>query len=202
METLPVRKKMLVKLRGTGGPPKTLEPGTKVFQLVLKAFGGILALCFGWIGWILGFIIDRRFAADVRRELYFLFEDHGAQIIPHKKSRYASIVLVAVGAVRLQFARHHDDLSISVASAFAPDRWEPFQLVAMNIARWDSTPFTIDNLASLAPIIRKYLPFLQQALSKENVVSTLHRAIEAENASVEAYAERARANGIVPIIYS
>jgi hypothetical protein len=120
----------------------------------------------------------------------------------------ATTVIVEFGAVRLQIGLHHGETAFAVASVFAPRHWEAFQLIVSGITRWPSdsaatarTTFAGD-LTSFALVLRRSVGFLQEAMSKDNVHSTLTKAIEMENASIDAYAERARANGIEPVIYT
>lgn len=209
MEPLPARKRMLVPLNRPGStPPKKPGVKTKIIVLFARTLGFVFKICFGWLGWILRIFDERKLAAEVRRELYFLFEDDAARFIPPKKSSYATTVIVEFGVVRLQIGRHHGETAFAVASVFAPDHWEAFQLIVSGITRWPSnsaataqTTFAAD-LTSFALILRRSVGFLQEAMSKDNVHSTLTKAIEMENASIDAYAERARANGVEPVIYT
>ena len=76
-------------------------------------------------------------------------------------------------------------------------------MIVSGITTWGSAaaPFPTD-LPTFAFVLKESIPFLQQALSKENVHATLSKAIEAENEGVDESAARARANGIEPIFYS
>jgi hypothetical protein len=201
---------MLVPLNRPGSTPRK-KPGVGVKAIVLfaRTLGLVFKVCFGWLGWILNRSEEHKFAAEVRRELYFLFEDYDARLIPPKRSSgYETKVIVEFGVIRLLIGRHHGETAFAVASVFAPDHWEAFQVIVSGITTWPSSPAATtrtpiaNDLASFAPIIGRSLGFLQDALSKDNVHSTLTKAIEMENASVDAYAERARANGVEPVIYT
>ena len=207
MEKLPARKRMLVPLNRPSTPQK-VGVSVKIINLFIRALGFVFKVCFSWLGWILDRPYERKLAGEVRRELYFLFEDYDARFVPSKRSRYATTVIVEFGSVRLQIGRHHDETAFAVASIFAPDHWEPFQLIVSGITNWPSslgattvTPFA-DDLTTFAPILRRSAGFLQEALSKDNAHSTLTKAIEMENASVDAYAERVRAKGVEPVNYT
>jgi hypothetical protein len=188
--------------------PQEVGVSVKTINLFVRTLGFVFKVCFGWLGWILDRSYERKLAGEVRRELYFLFEDYDARFVPPKRSRYATTVIVEFGSVRLQIGRHHDETAFAVASFFEPDHWESFKLIVSGITNWPCnlgattvTPFA-DDLTAFAPILRRSAGFLQEALSKDNVHSTLTKAIETENASVNAYAERVRANGVEPIIYT
>lgn len=211
MEPLPTRKRMLVPLNRVSSTPRK-KPGVsvKVIGLFARILGFVFKVCFGWLGWVLSRSQERKLAAEVRRELYFLFEDYDARLFsPKRSSSYETRVIVEFGVVRLLIGRHHGETAFAVASVFAPDHWEAFQLIVSGITTWPSssaatttrTPIAND-LATFAPVLRRSLRFLEDALSKDNVHSTLTKAIEMENASVDAYAERARANGVEPVIYT
>ena len=134
---------------------------------------------------------ERRFAEDIRRNLTFLFVERGAEIIPNEGTPFppgfdAAYVTVAVGDLRMRFVRGRGDFSVRVASAFAPNDWEDFRLVADG----DSEP-----------ILRSRLDRLQETLSKECFEATLNSAIQAHNDAVDSYASMLRGSGIIPKIY-
>jgi len=194
--------------RPSSTPPRKPRVSVKIMVFVAKTLGFVFKICFGWLGWILARSDERKLATEVRQKLYFLFEDYDARFIPSKKSRYATTVIVEFGVVRLQIGRHHGETAFAVASVFAPDNWEAFQLIVSGVTRWSSSsphttqaPFAND-LTSFAPVLRSSVGLLQEVLSRDAVNSTLTKAIEMENASIDAYAERARTNGVEPVIYT
>lgn len=209
MEPLPARKKMLIPLnRPRITPAQELGLSVRISNLFIRTLIIVFKVGFGWLGWVLDRYYERKMSAEVRRELYFLFEDYDARFIPHKRSRYATTTVLEFGVVRLHIGRHHGDTAFSVASVFAPEQWEAFQLIVKGITRWTSnlaatSEFPVANdLTTFGPILKKSVDFLQEALSKDNVHSTLTKAIEAENASIDAFVETARRNGVEPVIHT
>jgi hypothetical protein len=201
LKPLPARERMLVPLNRPGAPRK-LGVSVKISNATVRSLGLLLKFCFGWLGWIWSRSQERKFEAQVRSELYFLFDEYGARIIPSEQSRQATVVTIEFGVVRLRIAQHHGDCAFAVSSIFAPHDWEPFQLVVRGITRWGSSAalFTTD-LPAFSQICRESVPFIQEALSESNWHSTLGKAIEAENTGISETAAGARAHGVEPIIY-
>jgi len=190
---------MLIPLR-RGGPIRPPTREDKIRRFIAKAIVFIGTICFGWIGWILGRLMDRNFTNEIRAELSFLFSEHGAYFLPQEQSKYATKATVAVGAVRLLFSRHHGEFYVSVSSEFTPGHWEEFGSITQGYTQWGGQRREPYHLDTFEPILRRHLPFLESALSRDNAESTMNRAVEAHNASLETYAERARMSGIEPII--
>jgi hypothetical protein len=151
---------------------------------------------------------ERRFAEDIRRNLTFLFVERGAEIIPNEGTPFppgfdAAYVTVAVGDLRMRFVRGRGDFSVRVASAFAPNDWEDFRLVADGDSQWDLSQHGPRrySLETFEPILRSRLDRLQETLSKECFEATLNSAIQAHNDAVDSYASMLRGSGIIPKIY-
>ena len=92
------------------------------------------------------------------------------------------------------------DFGVNVASAFAPNDWEEFRLVADGISRWDASQpgpqcYTLETFE---PILRSRLERLQEALSKERFEATLNNAVKVHNDSVDEYSSRLRESGVIP----
>ena len=112
-------------------------------------------------------------------------------------------VTVAVGNLRLRFVRGRGDLSVKVASAFAPNDWEDFQLVADGVGRWDTSKpgpryYTLETFE---PVLRSRLQRLQEGLSKDRFETTLNNAAKIYNDSVQEYAATLRQSGVIPKLY-
>jgi hypothetical protein len=171
-------------------------------------FGNLYKLCLGWLDKRLARQHEQRFAEDIRKYLTFLFSEHGARIIPNEGVPFppsfdGAYVTVAVGNLRLMFVRGRGDFSVRVASAFAPNDWEDFRLVADGIGRWDmSKPgpprYTLETFE---PILRSRLERLQGALSRDHFETTLNDAVKIHNDSVDEYAATLRQSGIIPKLY-
>lgn len=170
-------------------------------------FGNLFKLCFGWLDKRIARQNEQRFAEDIRTHLAFLFSDHGAQIIPNEGVPFppsfdGAYVTIAVGNIRVRFVRGRGDFSVAVASAYAPNDWEDFRLVAEGIAKWDmsqreSRHYTLE---AFEPVLRARLEYLQQALSKDRFEATLNNAVKLHNNSVDEYAAALRQSGIIPRI--
>jgi len=168
-------------------------------------FGNLYKLCFGWYGKRLARRYEQRFADDVRTFLPFLFSEYGAKVIPNEGVPFppsfdGAYVTVAVGNLLLRFIRGRGDFSVRVASAFAPNDWEGFRLVADGIGQWDVTQTgpLYYTLETFEPILRSRLERLQEALSKKRFEATLNNAVKIHNSSVDEYAATLRQSGIVP----
>jgi hypothetical protein len=99
--------------------------------------------------------------------------------------------------------RGRGDFSVGVASAFAPNDWEDFQLVADGIGQWDTSKsgpryYTLETFES---VLRSRLELLQEALSKDRFETTLSNALKIHNDSVDEYAATLRQSGIIPKLY-
>src|SRR6185312_2213103 len=101
LEPLPTRKRMLVPLNRPSASPRRVGVGVKTVNVIVRAISFVFKVCFGWLGWILSRYVDRNFEAEVRSELYFLFEGYGARIIPSTRSHYATTVTIEFSNVRL-----------------------------------------------------------------------------------------------------
>ncbi len=210
---LPVsrKKRMLVPLGPARQPTLSarvivavVRPPVLVFGLI---FGNLYKLCFGWLDRRIARQNEQRFTDDISNQLSFLFTEHRAQIIPNQGTPFppsfdGAYVTIAVGTLRLRFVRGRGDLSVSVASEFAPDDWEDFQLVADDIGQWDTSRPRPDSysLEDFGNVLRPRLAALQEALSKERFEATLNRAIKTHNASIDEYAAKLRQRSIVPTI--
>jgi hypothetical protein len=171
-------------------------------------FGNLYKLCFGWLDRRAAKQDEECFAEDIHTYLAFLFSEHGAKIIPNEGVPFppgmgGAYVTLAVGNLRLRFVRGRGDFSVSVASAFAPNDWEDFRLVADGISQWNvsqSGP-RYYTLETFEPILRSRLERLQEALSKEHFEATLNNAVKVHNDSVDEYAATLRQSGIIPKLY-
>lgn len=149
---------------------------------------------------------EQCFAEEIRKYLSFLFTDHGAQIIPNEGTPFpppfdGAYVTVAIGNLYLRFARCRGDFSVAVASAFAPNHWEDFQLVADGISKWhvpEPGQPRYYTLETFEPILRSRLGRLQEGLSKDRFEVTLNGAVKIHNDSVDEYAAILRQSGIIP----
>jgi hypothetical protein len=203
------RKNLLVPLNNPRPPTlrariviAILRPPLLVLGFV---FGNLYKLCFGWLDKRIARQNERRFAEDVRTYLAFLFSEHRAQVIPNEGVPFpprfdGAYVTVAVGNLRLRFVRGRGDFSVSVASAFAPNDWEDFQLIADGIGHWDgSKPGSrYYTLETFEPVLRSRLERLDEGLSKDHFETTLNNAVKIHNDSVDEYAATLRQSGIAP----
>jgi hypothetical protein len=171
-------------------------------------FGNLYKLCFGWLDGRAAKQNEERFAQDIHTYLVFLFSEHGAKIIPNEGVPFppgmgGAYVTLAVGNLRLRFVRGRGDFSVSVASAFAPNDWEDFRLVADGVSQWNvsqSGP-RYYTLETFEPILRSRLERLQEVLSKEHFEATLNNAVKVHNDSVDEYLATLRQSGIIPKLY-
>jgi hypothetical protein len=211
---MPIEKKknLLVPLNNLRTPTllarivnATLRPALLVLSFV---FGNLYRLCFGWLDKRTARQNEQRFAEDIRTCLAFLFSDHGAKVVPNEGVPFppsfdGAYVTVAVGNLRLRFVRGRGDFSVRIASAFAPNDWEDFQLVADGIGQWDTSKpeprYYI--LETLEPVLRSRLERLQEALSKDRFETTLNKAVKIHNDSVDDDATTLRQSGIIPKLY-
>lgn len=205
------KKNLLIPLNNPSTPSlrariisAVLGPALRIVGFV---FGNTYTLCFGWLDKRGARQNEQRFAEDIRRYLPFLFVERGAEIIPNEGTPFppgfdGAYVTVAVGNLRLMFVRGRGDFSVSVASAFAPNDWEEFRLVADGISRWDASQSGPQyyTLETFEPILRSRLERLQKALSKERFEETLN-AVKVHNDSVDEYTSRLRGSGVIPKIY-
>jgi hypothetical protein len=171
-------------------------------------FGNLYKLCFGWLDKRGARQNEQRFAEDICTHLTFLFSEQGAKIIPNVGTPFppsfdGAYVTVAVGNLHLRFIRGRGDFSVRVASAFAPNDWEDFRLVAEGISEWSTSQSRPRHytLETLEPILRSRLGNLQDALSQERFEATLNNAAKIHNDSVDEYAETLRQSGIIPKFY-
>ena len=208
---MPIEKKknLLVPLNNPRRPTlwariviAILRPPLLVLGFV---FGNLYELCFGWLDKRIARQNEQRFAEDVRTHLPRLFSEHGAKVIPNEGVPFppsfdGAYVTVAVGNLRLRFVRGRGDFSVKVASAFAPNDWEDFQLVADGIGQWDTSKSRPGyyTLETFEPVLRSRLERLQEGLSKDRFETTLNKAVKIHNDSVEEYAATLRQSGIIP----
>ncbi len=211
---MPIEKKknLLVPLNNPRPPTllariviATLRPPLLVLGFV---FGNLYKLCFDWLDKRMARQNEQRFAEDIRTYLAFLFSEHGAKVVPNEGVPFppsfdGAYVTVAVGNLRLRFVRRRGDFSVRIASAFAPNDWEDFQLVADGIGQWDTSKpgpryYTLETFE---PVLRSRLERLQEALSKDRFGTTLDNAVKIHNDSVDEYAATLRQSGIIPKLY-
>jgi hypothetical protein len=182
-----------------------LRPPLLVLGFVM---GKLYNPCFGWLDKRVARQYEQRFTEDIRRYLPSFFAEHGAEIIPNEGTPFppsfdGAYVTVAIGNSRLRFVRGRGDFSVFVASAFAPNSWEDFRLVADGISEWDlSQPGPrYYTLETFEPILRSRLGRLQEALSEEHFETTLNTAVRIHNGAVDEYAATLRQSGITPKFY-
>jgi hypothetical protein len=210
---MPIEKKnLLIPLNNPRRPTlfariviAIVTPPLLVLRFVL---GNLYNLCFGWFDKRLARQHEQRFAQDIRTYLEFLFSERGGNVIPNEGVPFppsfdGAYVTVAVGELRLRFVRGRGDFSVRVASAFAPNDWEDFRLVADGVGQWDMSKPGPRNytLETFEPILRSRLEHLQKALSKDRFETTLNEAVKVHNDSVDEYAATLRQSGIIPKLY-
>jgi hypothetical protein len=207
------KKNLLIPLNNPRRPSlraRILIAVLRPFFLVLGfVFGNLYKLCFGWLDKRMARQNEQRFADDIRQHLGLLFTQYGAQIIPNEGTPFpppfdGAYVTVAVGNLHLRFVRGRGDFNVGVASAFAPDHWEDFRLVADGISQWhtpESGRPRYYALETFEPILRARLARLQEALAKEAFEGTMNGALKIHNDSVDQYAATLRQSGIVPKLY-
>ena len=211
---MPIEKKrnLLVPLNNPRPPGLSVRIVIAILRpplLVLGfVFGNLYKLCFGWLDRRIARQNERRFAEDIHTYLAFLFSEHGANVVPNEGVPFPpsfdkAYVTVAVGNLRLRFVRGRGDFSVGVASAFAPNDWEDFQLVADGIGQWDVLKQgpRYYTLETFEPVLRSRLGLLQEALSKDGYETTLNDARKIHNAGVDEYAATLRQSGIIPKLY-
>jgi len=206
------KKNLLIPLNNPRRPPiwarilvAILRPPLLVLGFI---FGNLYKLCFGWYDRRLARQGEQRFADDIHTYLGFLFSEQGAKIIPNVGTPFppsfdGAYVTIAVGNLHLRFIRGRGDFSVRVASAFAPNDWEDFRVVADGIGQWvvpqpEPRYYTLETFE---PILRSRLEKLQNALSKERFEETLNNAVKIHNDSVDEYAATLRQSGIIPKLY-
>jgi hypothetical protein len=207
------KKRMLIPLTPPAGSlPRRARKRSfadSLLNVVGSLVGRLYSFAFGWADHRLARRHQQEFEEEIRSQLGFLFTEHNAQVIPNEGVPFppgfdGAYVTVAVGAVRLRFVRGRGDFGISVGSEFSPGRWEDFGLVAEGISEWDVSLRRRDiaySLSSVEPVLRRRLTDLQQSLSEANVETTMNRAIELHNKSVDEYAARLTAAGVTPKFY-
>jgi hypothetical protein len=211
---MPIEKKrnLLVPLNNPRRPTlcariviAILRPPLLVLGFV---FGNLYKLCFGWLDRRMARQNERRFAEDIHTYLAFLFSEHGAKVIPNEGVPFppsfdGAYVTVSVENLRLRFVRGRGDFSVRVASAFAPNDWEDFHLVADGIGQWDVSKREAGNytLETFEPVLRCRLGRLQEALSKDRFETSLNDAVKIHNSAVDEYAATLRQSGIIPKLY-
>lgn len=171
-------------------------------------FGNLYKLCFSWLDERMTRKNELRFAEDIRACLTFLFSEHGAKVIPNEGVPFppsfdGAYVTVAVGNLHLRFVRGRADFSVRVASAFSPNDWEDFRLVADGTAQWDMSKLEprYYTLEAFEPVLRSRLDCLQEALSKDRFETTLNNAVKIHNGKVDEYEAALRQSGIIPKVY-
>ncbi|HTZ97674.1 MAG TPA: hypothetical protein VMB18_14830 [Terriglobales bacterium] len=206
------KRNLLVPLNNPPSPtlwPRIVIAILRPPLLVLGfVFGNLYQLCFGWLDRRIARQNEQRFAEDVHTYLAFLFSEHGAKVIPNEGVPFppsfdGAYVTVSVENLRLRFVRGRGDFSVRVASAFAPNDWEDFQLVADGIGQWDVSKREAGNytLETFEPVLRSRLGRLQEALSKGRFETSLNDAVKIHNAAVDEYAATLRQSGIIPKLY-
>jgi len=210
---MPEKKKNLLIPLNNPHPPTI---GVRIVIAILRppllalgfVFGNLYKLCFGWLDKRMARQHEQRFAEDIRTYLAFLFSEHGATVIPNEGVSFppgfdGAYVTVAVGNLRLSFVRGRGDFSVRVASAFAPNDWEDFRLVADGVGQWDmSKPGPrYYTLETFEPVLRSRLERLQEALSKDRYETTLNNSVKIHNDSVDESAATLRQSGIIPKLY-
>jgi hypothetical protein len=211
--SMPIQKKnLLIPLNNPSSPSLRARILSTILGPALRIVGFVLGntykLCFGWLDKRIARRNEQRFAEDIRRYLAFLFLEWGAEIVPNEGTPFppgfdGAYVTIALKDLRLLFVRGRGDFGVRVASAFAPNHWEEFRLVADGISRWDATQAGAQyyTLETFEPILRSRLGRLQEALSKECFEATLNNAVKVHNAAVDEYASRLRGSGVIPKIY-
>ena len=212
--SMPIEKKknLLIPLNNPRRPPLWARILIAILRPPLIAlgfiFGNLYKLCFGWYDKRLARRNEQRFADDIRTYLPFLFSEHEAKIIPNEGVPFppsfdGAYVTIAVGNLHLRFIRGRGDFSVRVASAFSPNDWEDFRLVADGISQWDTSHSgpRYYTLETFEPILRARLEPLQKALSKQHFEATLNSAVKIHNEGVDEYAATLRQSGIVPKQY-
>jgi hypothetical protein len=149
-----------------------------VFAPIAVAFGlAFTELYKAFFGWWLDPAVDkenhRALVDDIRENLGFLFDEHGALIIPNTRSyprsaNYA-VVTIAVAHMLFRFVRGRDEFRVDVAPAHAPKDWQEVGQVIGSDAEYRGSPNppTYHRFQDFSKLLRANFEVLDGLMSPE-----------------------------------
>jgi hypothetical protein len=209
MPAIEKKKRILIPL-GIPRKPSTsarfLLAVLPLFRPIFFVLGWIYKLCFGWLDQSAARQNHERFAQDIHTHLYFLFSEHGAQVLPPAEkdlpqSLDFAIVKVAAEGILFRFVRGRGDFGVEVASQAAPNNFEDLGLVMLAMqppqdAKEHQAPYY--RLATLGAILKPQFGRLEDALSKQSFEATLNAAVRMHNDRTDNYVAELHQKGIRP----
>ncbi len=201
------------------GPPAQEPTGFKrvlIFLLmvlvrpVLLVLGAVFKFFFGWMdGSSIARKNQQQFAQEIEGQLKFLFNDHGAKIVPNDPdvpfppSFDGAYITIATDSVRFRFTQGRGDFLVEVAPLTAPMEWENLELVLATIP---DLPIQVGQrdfwyLRTLAKILPPVYLSLCHALQENRCQATLDAAAGIHNERMEQRIATLKQNGIVPKVF-
>ena len=180
---------------------------TSLVRPVLLVLGAVFKFFFGWIdGSSIARKNQQQFVQEIESQLKFLFNDHGAKIVPNDPdvpfppSFDGAFVTIATDSVRFRFTRGRGEFLVEVAPLTAPMEWENLELV---LATMLDLPIRVEQrdfwyLRTLARILPPLYSLLCDALQENRSQATLDAAANIHNERMEQRIATLKQNGIVP----
>jgi hypothetical protein len=140
-------------------------------EIVRFVFGGIYKLLFGRADAQLSRRCEQRLAEEIRRDLAFLFTDHGGRIVADNTIRYPlpfdyAYVVVDVVNLLFRFFRGRDQLRAYIAPTHSPGAWEDLSSLLGLIGN-NSELKEFSSLPQIASVLKPNMHWLQENLSQE-----------------------------------
>jgi hypothetical protein len=150
-----------------------------LFTPIAVAFGLVFTEFYkAFFGWWLDAAVDDRnhqaLAEDIRENLGFLFDAHGARIIPNTRSypRSANYAVVTIGVAQmlLRFVRGRDEFRVDVSPAHAPKDWQEVgQVIGSDPDyRGSPNPPTYYRFQDFSKLLKANFDILDRLMSPEN----------------------------------
>jgi hypothetical protein len=204
------RKQLLVHIRKGQKPSRGDDIRYAFLKVLLAPIGFVLIggykLLIGW--WANPRAVrknQREFADGLRAALPFLFEEHGATVIPTEDVPSApgfdyAYVTIAVEPVLLRFLRGRGEFTVEITSKFAPKDWQYLDDVLAVVS--PDTHAANDpqreqySLRNIERALKPQFAALRDALDEPRYEATLNAAAQRHNDEIDARAAYYRERGV------
>jgi hypothetical protein len=137
---------------------------------------------------------NRRFAADIRKNVPFLFAEYGAEVVPNDREPPPVLdlatVTISTDKLRFSFNRDRGSVQVAIAPAHSPHDWQDLSAILKVI---ESPEAGSSRLTMIARALRREMPRLELALSEARFQETRNLVGDIYNERLRIIERRERA---------
>lgn len=160
---------------------------TPPFRAIGLVIGGLYKLIFGAADIRRAKKNEEHLAQDIRRDLFYLFSDYGATIVPNRGLPFPpafdyAFVTAVIGNLHLVFSRGRGELNVEVAPKILPSDGYELTWVIRILSQTESIRRgALYDLVEVARLLKSHMGLLNDAFTPERVAITKDILSKASN---------------------